>query len=175
MNTLYILRLKEGKYYIGKTNNAYERIYKHNIGKGSSWIKKYPIIEIESIIHNTTNSDGDRYVEKYMDKYGIDSVRGGNFCQLVISNEIRKQILEKIEERKNKEVNDLKQQILKTCSSNIKLKKTGLAEVKAPVEERRDSIDYDILVEENTDEKSESMLDSSYILSYFKTIKNYFI
>lgn len=41
MVSIYILELKEGKYYVGKSNNPDDRISKHFTGNGSEWTKKY--------------------------------------------------------------------------------------------------------------------------------------
>ena len=40
MVSIYVLKLKEGKYYIGKTNNEKKRIEEHIKSNGSEWTKK---------------------------------------------------------------------------------------------------------------------------------------
>lgn len=48
--TVYILKLKEGKYYIGTSLNAATTIKAHFTGKGGKWTKLYPpkrIIQIQ--------------------------------------------------------------------------------------------------------------------------------
>jgi predicted GIY-YIG superfamily endonuclease len=84
---IYILKLRNNKYYIGKTNNPNFRINEHfNIG-GSSWTKKYKPIKLINLIKNCDNYDEDKYTIKYMSKYGINNVRGGSFCELKLSND----------------------------------------------------------------------------------------
>lgn len=39
------------------------------------------------MINNCDDYDEDKYTLKYMDKYGIDNVRGGSFCEIQLSNE----------------------------------------------------------------------------------------
>ena len=40
--TIYVLKLKGGKYYVGRTDkNAIVRFKEHQVGKGSAWTRKY--------------------------------------------------------------------------------------------------------------------------------------
>ena len=87
---IYILKLEKGKYYIGKTNNPNFRIKAHFNSKASEWTKTYWPIAIEELIPNCDNYDEDKYTKIYMDKYGIDNVRGGSFTKLKLSNETKK-------------------------------------------------------------------------------------
>jgi predicted GIY-YIG superfamily endonuclease len=38
---IYILKLQNNKYYIGKTNDINSRYKQHLCGSGSAWTKKY--------------------------------------------------------------------------------------------------------------------------------------
>ena len=97
MDHIYILKLREGKYYIGKTKNVEKRFNEHIAGNGSGWTKKYkPISLIKSVV-STSYFDEDKYVKEYMAKYGIENVRGGTYsnidldanCISVLEKEIR--------------------------------------------------------------------------------------
>jgi len=97
MDHIYILKLREGKYYIGKTKNVEKRFNEHIAGNGSGWTKKYkPISLIKSVV-STSYFDEDKYVKEYMAKYGIENVRGGTYsnidldanCISVLQKEIR--------------------------------------------------------------------------------------
>lgn len=79
---IYILELEQGKYYIGKTNNPNIRILDHFENDGSAWTRLYKPIRILSIIENCDDYDEDKYTKIYMDKYGIDNVRGGSFVTI---------------------------------------------------------------------------------------------
>jgi len=79
---IYILQLEQGKYYIGKTNNPQFRIESHFNFNGSAWTTKYKPIKIIKIIPNCDDYDEDKYTRIYMDKYGIQNVRGGSFVQI---------------------------------------------------------------------------------------------
>ena len=76
---IYILKLQGGKYYVGKTNDLERRKQEHINGTASSWTKKYKPISVDQIIKNTSPFDEDKYVKEYMNKYGIDNVRGGTY------------------------------------------------------------------------------------------------
>ena len=76
---IYILKLKGGNYYIGKTNNLEKRFLEHVSGKGSAWTTKHEPIEVSQVISNASPFDEDRYVKEYMHKYGINKVRGGTY------------------------------------------------------------------------------------------------
>ena len=78
---IYVLELIKGKYYIGKTNSPKFRIDQHFKSGASTWTTKYYPIRIVEIISNCDDYDEDKYTRKYMDKYGIDNVRGGSFCE----------------------------------------------------------------------------------------------
>lgn len=84
MEHIYILRLSTGKYYIGKTKNVDKRWEEHITGNGSGWTKKYkPLSLIKSVV-STSHFDEDRYVKEYMEKYGIENVRGGTYSNMVL-------------------------------------------------------------------------------------------
>jgi hypothetical protein len=85
--TIYILRLQEGKYYVGKTDDVEKRYQQHLKGYGSAWTKKYKPISIARQIENSSPFDEDRYVKEYMNVYGIQNVRGGSYIQIELSEE----------------------------------------------------------------------------------------
>jgi hypothetical protein len=84
MEHIYILRLKAGKYYIGKTKNVDKRWAEHTAGCGSGWTKKYPPLSLVKSVVSTSHFDEDRYVKEYMEKYGIENVRGGTYSNVVL-------------------------------------------------------------------------------------------
>lgn len=86
MLSIYILRLEQNKYYIGKTTNPKFRIENHVDMNGSSWTKKYKPIGIDNIIPDCDDYDENKYTILYMDRYGIDNVRGGSFCNVKLDD-----------------------------------------------------------------------------------------
>ena len=84
---IYILQLELNKYYIGKTNNPDIRLDSHFNSNGSEWTKIYKPIKVYELISDCDSYDEDKYTLKYMEKEGIDNVRGGSFCQIELSDE----------------------------------------------------------------------------------------
>ena len=83
---IYILQLQNNKYYVGRTNNPSFRLDDHFSSNGSVWTKKYKPISVLELIPNCDNYDEDKYTIKYMEKYGINNVRGGSFCEIKLSD-----------------------------------------------------------------------------------------
>lgn len=81
MKSIYILKLENNKWYIGKTANIHERIQQHLNGCGAEWTKLYkPIRPLQYKVKELTSlCDEDYITEQYMLKYGIPNVRGGSY------------------------------------------------------------------------------------------------
>lgn len=93
---IYILQLSEGKYYIGKSQYPDIRLESHNSGKGSAWTKKYPQVKVIKVISDCDDFDEDKYTKIYMQEYGIDNVRGGSYCQIILSKETKVMLLKEL-------------------------------------------------------------------------------
>jgi predicted GIY-YIG superfamily endonuclease len=98
---IYVLQLKDSKFYVGWSENIEERIVAHFSNEGSEWTKKHTpekVIEVRP---------GGKLLEKlvtieYMVKKGWDSVRGGPWTACALKSApvcMRKSIAE------DKEVN----------------------------------------------------------------------
>lgn len=83
---IYVLLLEHNKYYIGKSVQPLDRIENHFDSSGSKWTQKYKPIKIIEIIENCDDFDEDKYTIKYMTNFGINNVRGGSFCQIILSD-----------------------------------------------------------------------------------------
>lgn len=79
---IYTLQLEQGKYYIGKTNNPEFRLNNHFNSNGSEWTKLYKPLKVLELKANCDDYDEDKFTRQYMDKYGIDNVRGGSFVSV---------------------------------------------------------------------------------------------
>jgi hypothetical protein len=88
--SIYVLTCEDKKYYIGKTTNLGNRIKEHFDGKGSVWTMKYKPIGVVEISKEGNKYDEDRFVLSYMEKYGIDNVRGGSYSQIELSYKQKK-------------------------------------------------------------------------------------
>lgn len=82
--TIYILECEQGKYYVGRSAYARQRILSHFNKRGSEWTKLYkPKRIISSFVGDAF--DEEKYTLKTMETYGVDNVRGGSYCAIVLS------------------------------------------------------------------------------------------
>ncbi len=80
---LYVLRLIQDKYYVGITwKNVIERFSQHKKGIGAQWTKLYKPIDIIESIKTNNIFEEDKYTKMYMNKYGIENVRGGSYSRI---------------------------------------------------------------------------------------------
>ncbi len=84
---IYILQLENSKWYVGKTTNPNFRLESHFNSNGSAWTNKYKPIRLHQLIPDCDDYDEDKYTLKNMEKYGINNVRGGTFCELKLNKE----------------------------------------------------------------------------------------
>ena len=90
---IYILKLQDGKYYVGKTMNPDFRLSNHVNGNGSTWTKIHKPVKLLELIPNCDDYDEDKYTRMYMDKYGIDNVRGGSFTSIELDKATRDSLM----------------------------------------------------------------------------------
>ena len=82
MPFIYGLACAQGKYYVGRCDNA-SRIDDHFKGEGSAWTKKYkPHRRLFTV--KGDRFDEDKHVLRLMSKHGVDNVRGGTFSRVVL-------------------------------------------------------------------------------------------
>ena len=81
------MKLANGNFYVGKTDNPKRRFDEHINGSGSAWTRKYPPVALEKTYQSTSPLDEDTEVKKLMLKYGIGAVRGGSYNQVVLDDE----------------------------------------------------------------------------------------
>jgi len=81
---IYILKLADNKYYVGKSKDPEKRFLEHVNGDGSTWTTKYEPIEILRVIKDASPFDEDKFVKEYMSKFGIKNVRGGSYVKEVL-------------------------------------------------------------------------------------------
>ena len=82
---IYVLRLENDKYYVGKSKNINDRILNHFEQNGSEWTKLHKPIQVIELIEDCDDFDEDKYVKIYMAKYGIQNVRGGSYSKINLS------------------------------------------------------------------------------------------
>ena len=94
---IYAIQLEKGKYYIGKTNNPQFRLESHFNSYGSEWTKIYKPLRVIEMKPNCDDYDEDKITRQYMDKYGINNVRGGSF----VSVKLDKSTIETLQKMSN--------------------------------------------------------------------------
>lgn len=89
---VYVLELQQGKFYIGKTNNIQSRLQDHDNGLfGSAWTKIYRPKKLLETIQDSGFAELTMTL-KYMQTYGIDNVRGADYCNVILTKEQKKEI-----------------------------------------------------------------------------------
>ena len=90
MTMIYVLKLQNKNYYVGKSDNPEKRFLEHISGSGSAWTRKYPPVSLHKVFKMKSPLDEDHKVKKLMMKHGIDSVRGGSYSSISLSDEQRR-------------------------------------------------------------------------------------
>jgi predicted GIY-YIG superfamily endonuclease len=81
---VYVLKLEDDRYYVGRTSNFMQRMKEHFTYGGSEYTKKYkPIKIVEVFEEKDTYDERDKTLE-YMQKYGYEKVRGYAWCREVL-------------------------------------------------------------------------------------------
>jgi predicted GIY-YIG superfamily endonuclease len=91
---VYILKLEGGRFYVGKSDDVNKRYQEHTHGKGSAWTKKYLPISLIETRKNVSHFEEDKAVKEYMNRYGIQNVRGGSYVSMDLT-EYQKESLTK--------------------------------------------------------------------------------
>jgi len=79
--SVYVLKLKDDKYYVGESTNVEKRIWAHKNDNGSAWTKKYEVEKQIDGIEVTNNFYELAQTLEMMRVYGIDNVRGSLFTK----------------------------------------------------------------------------------------------
>jgi predicted GIY-YIG superfamily endonuclease len=83
---VYVLKLEEGKFYVGKSKDVDARLRYHRKGANArAWTAKYkPVPGDDAIYYQEVmkhNTYEDAMTEKVMFDFGIENVRGGTYSQ----------------------------------------------------------------------------------------------
>jgi len=93
---VYALKLSNGKYYIGRSDNVEQRIQSHFSGTGCAWTREHKPFRVAEVRKNVSRFEEDKMTKEYMEKYGIDNVRGGAYTQIELPEETRESLQREI-------------------------------------------------------------------------------
>lgn len=118
---VYVLRLTEGKYYVGYTekHEVMDRVWEHT-WKGptaAEWTKLYAVLEPVDIYPDATQETEKQVTLEYMRKHGWENVRGACYCAVNLKEPpIELADPSKIQQYDLK-AQDAKERNLKNCSN----------------------------------------------------------
>lgn len=84
-NYIYVLKLIDDRYYVGRTCNILRRIKEHFIGEGSVYTKEYKPLKVIEVEEEKTIDDERFKTLEMMERYGWEKVRGACWCSLEIT------------------------------------------------------------------------------------------
>lgn len=118
---VYVLKLEDDRYYVGRTSNFMQRMNEHFTSGGSEYTKKYKPIKIVEVFEEKDKYDERDKTLEYMQKYGYEKVRGYAWCR---------EVLLKFPKNKNKKTNNKE----KYCYNDEGIKKLYVDENKDIIE-----------------------------------------
>lgn len=103
MESVYAFECRGGKWYIGKSNDVPRRFQEHAKGTegAAAWTRLYPAVRIDVVRPAHSPFDETNMTEEYMVKYGLDNVRGAEYCQVTLHEEQRKFLQQRLAYRRN--------------------------------------------------------------------------
>ena len=82
---IYVLQLRDDKFYVGRTENVHARTQAHFDGGGSAWTRLHPPVRVCETFESQDPLDDDKTTLKYMQTHWVDNVRGGSFCRTTLT------------------------------------------------------------------------------------------
>lgn len=82
---VYVLRLTDGKWFVGHTTDVAEKSLEHFVIDDVEWKSMYKPLGVVETIDNCDVFDVTKWTLKYMAKYGIENVRGGCYRDIIFT------------------------------------------------------------------------------------------
>jgi predicted GIY-YIG superfamily endonuclease len=101
---IYVLKLVEDRYYVGRTSNFLKRMEEHFTTGGAIYTKKYKPLKIIEVVEELTNEDERLKTLEVMEKSGWEKVRGACWCSL----KIKKPNIEKRRRKREQKIDNIK-------------------------------------------------------------------
>lgn len=109
---VYVLKLEDNRYYIGRTSNFVQRMNEHFTNNGALYTKKYKPIKIKEVVEEKTCYDERDKTLEYMEIYGWKNVRGYAWC--------RETLTKKPKFKNKKENNQIKEYLINDSDTVIR-------------------------------------------------------
>jgi hypothetical protein len=80
----YVLLLQNGKFYVGTSNNVYNRLLDHHLMStcSSLWVREHgPVQRVVEVVRNCAYDDETYKTLEYMSMFGWQNVRGASYCR----------------------------------------------------------------------------------------------
>jgi hypothetical protein len=84
---VYVLLLSSGMFYVGSTDNVYQRLLEHVVMSPSSslWVREHgPVRRIVEVCRNCGPNDETLKTLEYMMLFGWENVRGSHWCRVAL-------------------------------------------------------------------------------------------
>lgn len=101
MYTIYVLRCRNGKFYVGKSSNYQRRVSQHQDGLGTYWTMLHKPVDVLRVVPEEYPGHEDYVTKETMAQYGTDNVRGGSYCQVVLPTSTRTFLEQEIRSMQN--------------------------------------------------------------------------
>jgi predicted GIY-YIG superfamily endonuclease len=82
---VYVLKLSDNKWFIGKTYDIGKMYNAVLSGENSLWTQIYKPLYIHNIHYEVDDYKEEDVLMEYIDRYGIENVRGGKYEECVLS------------------------------------------------------------------------------------------
>ena len=105
MVNIYVLELKGGKYYVGKTGHTFQRFNQHKSGTGAKWTQKHKVVDLFAFHKNMDDSDENKITIQMMREYGVRNVRGGSWTKVNMTDREIQKLENRIHSRNHKRTN----------------------------------------------------------------------
>lgn len=83
--SIYVLKLIQNKFYVGRSENVVQRFQQHQDCLGSAWTRKYPVVGLAETLPVTDFGELSTTL-RYMKMYGIENVRGDVYSNINLTS-----------------------------------------------------------------------------------------